>query len=223
MATQLIERKTAPFDAAAFEDRYDEALRELIDAKTRSRKTTRACRRRAAASARRRGRERGRPDGCAEEEPEVVRRPLGWIRRKGVGEATGQGSRPARAARRNASRPDDERLKDYERQAGFRRHARAAAAGSATPSGRRSACRSTTPRRLHYDFRLEQDGVLLSWAVTQGSVVRPLAEAARGADRGPPDRLRRLRGRHPRRLRRGHRDAVGPRASGSRCTTSTTG
>jgi DNA end-binding protein Ku len=31
LAEQLIERKTAPFDAAAFEDHYAEALRELID------------------------------------------------------------------------------------------------------------------------------------------------------------------------------------------------
>jgi DNA end-binding protein Ku len=31
LAEQLIERKTAPFDASAFEDHYAEALRELID------------------------------------------------------------------------------------------------------------------------------------------------------------------------------------------------
>lgn len=41
VATELIDRKTAPFDAAAFEDSYDTALRELIDAKRRSRKTRR--------------------------------------------------------------------------------------------------------------------------------------------------------------------------------------
>ncbi|MBM9595582.1 non-homologous end joining protein Ku [Roseitranquillus sediminis] len=41
VATQLIDRKTAPFEAASFEDRYDKALRELIDAKTKSKKTRR--------------------------------------------------------------------------------------------------------------------------------------------------------------------------------------
>ena len=39
VATQLMERKVAPFDAGAFKDRYDVALRELIEAK-RSNKAT---------------------------------------------------------------------------------------------------------------------------------------------------------------------------------------
>ncbi|SFD10198.1 Ku protein [Tropicimonas isoalkanivorans] len=42
VATELIDRKTAPFDAAAFEDRYDTALRELIERKRKNRKTPRA-------------------------------------------------------------------------------------------------------------------------------------------------------------------------------------
>ncbi|WP_375257509.1 Ku protein [Citreimonas sp.] len=42
VATELITRKTKPFDAAAFEDRYDIALRELLDAKRKNRKTPRA-------------------------------------------------------------------------------------------------------------------------------------------------------------------------------------
>lgn len=41
VATQLIDRKTAPFDAAAFEDNYAKAMRALIEEKTRSRKTKR--------------------------------------------------------------------------------------------------------------------------------------------------------------------------------------
>ncbi len=44
VATQLIDKKTAPFEAAAFEDRYDKALRDLIDSKRRSRKTKRVAR-----------------------------------------------------------------------------------------------------------------------------------------------------------------------------------
>ncbi|MEI4488927.1 Ku protein [Frigidibacter sp. MR17.14] len=41
VATQLIERKSAPFDAKAFEDHYDTALRGLIEAKRKNRKTPR--------------------------------------------------------------------------------------------------------------------------------------------------------------------------------------
>lgn len=41
VATSLIERKTAPFDASAYRDRYAEALRALVDAKVGSRKTPR--------------------------------------------------------------------------------------------------------------------------------------------------------------------------------------
>ncbi len=42
VATQLIEKKSAPFDASAFEDHYAAALRDLIDRKMKSKKTPRA-------------------------------------------------------------------------------------------------------------------------------------------------------------------------------------
>ena len=42
VATQLIDRKSAPFDATAFEDSYDAALRDLIERKRKNRKTPRA-------------------------------------------------------------------------------------------------------------------------------------------------------------------------------------
>ncbi|MBZ8132946.1 Ku protein [Afifella sp. IM 167] len=38
VATELIERKTAPFDAGAFKDHYVKALREVIDAKLKKKK-----------------------------------------------------------------------------------------------------------------------------------------------------------------------------------------
>ncbi|MFP1631822.1 Ku protein [Zhengella sp. ZM62] len=41
VATTLIERKSAPFDATAFRDNYAEALRDLIDRKTKSKTTGR--------------------------------------------------------------------------------------------------------------------------------------------------------------------------------------
>ena len=42
VATELIERKSSPFNAQAFEDRYDQALRELLEVKRKSGKTPRA-------------------------------------------------------------------------------------------------------------------------------------------------------------------------------------
>ncbi|WP_306131638.1 non-homologous end joining protein Ku [Roseivivax marinus] len=42
VATELIERKSDTFDPEAFEDRYDQALRELIDTKRKDRKSPRA-------------------------------------------------------------------------------------------------------------------------------------------------------------------------------------
>ncbi|AJE48393.1 Ku protein [Celeribacter indicus] len=42
VATELIDRKTRPFEAEVFEDHYDSALRELIERKRKNRKTPRA-------------------------------------------------------------------------------------------------------------------------------------------------------------------------------------
>lgn len=42
VATQLIDKKTAPFDAGAFEDHYASALKDLIARKMKSKKTPRA-------------------------------------------------------------------------------------------------------------------------------------------------------------------------------------
>lgn len=42
VATSLIDRKTAPFDAAAYSDSYAVALRDLLDAKRKNKKTPRA-------------------------------------------------------------------------------------------------------------------------------------------------------------------------------------
>tara|TARA_R110002124_G_scaffold76438_1_gene204817 strand:- start:4121 stop:4945 length:825 start_codon:yes stop_codon:yes gene_type:complete len=41
VATSLIDRKTAPFDAAAYSDKYAEAMQELLNAKIKNKKTPR--------------------------------------------------------------------------------------------------------------------------------------------------------------------------------------
>ena len=41
VATTLIERKTAPFDATSYSDSYAQALRQLLEAKQKNRKTPR--------------------------------------------------------------------------------------------------------------------------------------------------------------------------------------
>ena len=86
---------------------------------------------------------------------------------------------------------------------------RRAAPASPRPRGR-FVVQEHDATRLHWDLRLERDGVLVSWAVPNGIPMTPEGEPPGGAHRGPPARLPRLRGRDPGgQLRRRHDEDLG--------------
>ena len=59
-----------------------------------------------------------------------------------------------------------------------------------SPGGDSYLIQKHAARRLHYDLRLELDGVLLSWAVAKGPSLIARRQAAGRANRGPSARLR---------------------------------
>ena len=66
----------------------------------------------------------------------------------------------------------DAKLAAYRAKRDFAR-TREPSGDSAVSPGRRFVIQQHAARRMHYDFRLELDGVLLSWAVPKGPSLSP--------------------------------------------------
>ena len=65
------------------------------------------------------------------------------------------------------------KLQTYRSQARLRQDRRSRAARRAAKKGYRYVIQKHDATRLHYDLRLELDGVMLSWAVTRGPSLVP--------------------------------------------------
>ena len=64
-------------------------------------------------------------------------------------------------------------LKEYKRKRDFQRTPEPSGRGTKSAPGRQFVIQKHAARRLHYDFRLEHDGTLKSWAVPKGPSLDP--------------------------------------------------
>ena len=185
MAMQLIDAYSRPFDLDAFQDDYEVALRELIDAK-----------------------QKDVPLPAEEEEPEPTRvinlmdalresvskakrpvaserRPVASERRPaqkgpvlvGSGKRRRRASMSLRASTRAADAARTEApLTSYRSRRDFQVTAEPSGAARERPRAAEAlpfVVQKHAARRLHYDFRLAWDGVLKSWAVAKGPSYYP--------------------------------------------------
>ena len=117
---------------------------------------------------------------------------------------------PSGVAEEAASR--SEPLRTYREKRDFARTPEPTGGNPAPDNGPVFVIHKHAATRLHYDLRLEVEGVLKSWSVPRGPSSDPADRRARGRGRGPPARLPRLRRRDPRRaVRRRPRDRLGSR------------
>ena len=109
------------------------------------------------------------------------------------------------------------KLREYRRKRDFSVTPEPSGAAARSGSGHSFVVQKHAATRLHYDFRLELDGVLQELGRAEGAEPRSGREAPRDADRGPSRRVRLVRGRDPGgRVRRRDGPAVGPRDLGAR-------
>ena len=166
VAKSLIERKTGAFKADAFKDNYSIALKDLIDRKTKSKSTKRV--------------QTDDSDGDSGSGDNVI--DLMAALKQSLAKADGKSSvfrQDAQVVFKNHQDNGQEevclmsvtaeKLSAYVAKRDFSK--------TSEPEGGSSGNSSQQPafvvqkhdaRRLHYDFRLEWEGVLLSWAVTKG-------------------------------------------------------
>ena len=67
-------------------------------------------------------------------------------------------------------------LKEYSRKRSFKKTPEPEPRVQSTPAGNSFCVQRHDATRLHYDFRLEVDGTLKSWAVPKGPSLEPLAK-----------------------------------------------
>ena len=176
LAIHILKSKKANFDPDKFEDRYESALTELIKAKQAGKPAPKAAEAkpsnvinlmdalRRSVKAEKGGR---RPPRRAPRAPATAR----TTHRAQARASHASNARQARRLRRGASLHGD--AEDLSRQARFRQDAGAARRGAAASKGHRYVIQKHAATRLHYDLRLELDGVMLSWAVTRGPSLVP--------------------------------------------------
>ena len=218
LATQIVDSLAGDWKPEQYHDTYAEELRTRSSARTRARTSSR--RRRAedegakvldlmealeqsvAAAKGARGEPRTRKPRAgtktkAKSRAKTRRAPSGWRPRRGRRRSERRARPPDRSPR---PLPGQARLRGHRRAVG---HDRPPAAGNRFVVQRH---RARAPLRLPPRGR-RRAGQL---GGAQGADARPRREADGRARRGPPARLLRLRGRHPRRrVRRRRRDRVG--------------